>query len=336
MWDYNRARTLSYFRNVTRTVELWLPNTRIYLQLGNHEAVPFDAYSYDPVGQTPPQTWLYREMELFVRKYVPDLTSRREIAVHGSYVAYPAPGLKIINLNNNFCFNLNLQVKIFILRLLRFSSDRKTVKRFQYSQLQMFPHIRLLKPRPYSLRLIFSFAHLSKTDPGGVLTFLSQELATAEAAGQVVHIHAHIPPTAVDCLPDWNRAYLLILERYQDTVREQFHGHSHFERHLVYLDRKRKPMGSGWVAASMTTWDHVQPAFRTYTLDEEFVSRCLCLLVSLFLYLSVSVSLFLRLPVSLSLSLFLSDFMSLCLSVSLSLYPYFPESRLFLSLLGLS
>ena len=128
--------------------------------------------------------------------------------------------------------------------------------------------------------LISSYAHLNPDDPGHVLAFLVAELTSAEANGQRVHIHAHVPPTSIDCFPEWTKNYQLILERFRETIAEQFFGHNHVEKNLVWLDStSQQPMATGWVAPSLTTWSHVNPAFRVYTIEStNFVSFLLRLL----------------------------------------------------------
>jgi sphingomyelin phosphodiesterase len=104
-------------------------------------------------------------------------------------------------------------------------------------------------------------------DPGDQLHFLAQELSDSEKKGQWVHIIGHIAPDDIQCTATWLHVYVGILKRYEATIKGQFFGHTHFDEVRVYYDEKKAPVGVGYLGASVTPFEHVNPSYSVYTVD---------------------------------------------------------------------
>ncbi|GAA5814946.1 hypothetical protein MFLAVUS_008449 [Mucor flavus] len=89
-------------------------NSKLYPAIGNHESAPTNLFplkdSRLPGGKTHEDLnmkWLYTAL---VENWKGWIDSRYLPSVHknsGSYVSHPLPGLKLISINTNFCYNLN-------------------------------------------------------------------------------------------------------------------------------------------------------------------------------------------------------------------------------------
>ncbi|KAI1290275.1 Sphingomyelin phosphodiesterase [Halotydeus destructor] len=106
-------------------------------------------------------------------------------------------------------------------------------------------------------------------DPYGQLDWLADQLAEAETLGLNVHIAGH-HPVGHEWLDYVVHNYLQLIERYQDTVKATFHGHTHLDEvRLHYANCSAKvPLVVGFVGGSLTTYYNVNPNYKIYTIDE--------------------------------------------------------------------
>ncbi len=60
--------------------------------------------------------------------------------------------------------------------------------------------------------------------------------------------------------------------RYENTVVNQFYGHTHKDEFSVFYDveTNSRPTGFGFIAPSMTPYDDLNPAWRIYTVDGDY------------------------------------------------------------------
>jgi len=108
------------------------------------------------------------------------------------------------------------------------------------------------------------------TDPGGMLAWLNNTLATAEANNESVYILGHIPSGSSDCLDQWSARFRALIDRYSFVIRGQFFGHTHsdfYQLYKSYIDNST--IGMAFVAPSMTTNSERVPSFRVYEVDME-------------------------------------------------------------------
>ena len=102
-------------------------------------------------------------------------------------------------------------------------------------------------------------------DPAGELTWFRDELFKAEKANETVHVLIHCPTEGN--LPGWAKAYIKLVERFENTVTNMFLGHTHHFAYKVFYDMENaaRPISSGFVGPSVMTDGH--PAYTIYELD---------------------------------------------------------------------
>ena len=108
------------------------------------------------------------------------------------------------------------------------------------------------------------FTFLDFSDPGDQLSWLVKQLLLSEEQGEAVHILAHHPPSS--CLSGWGREYTKIINRFQSTVKAQFHGHTHDDHYLVFHNETGGPSSIAFVAPSLTTFTNNNPEYRIYNV----------------------------------------------------------------------
>ncbi|XP_064099686.1 sphingomyelin phosphodiesterase-like isoform X1 [Macrobrachium nipponense] len=108
----------------------------------------------------------------------------------------------------------------------------------------------------------------NSNDVAHELAWLENELWKAEQEGELVHLLGHIPPGLLSNERTWSREYNRIIRRYENIIRGQFFGHTHYDEFEVFHDGDR-PIGVAYVAPSQTPWYYLNPAYRIYTIDGE-------------------------------------------------------------------
>ncbi|EPB80531.1 Ser/Thr phosphatase family protein [Ancylostoma ceylanicum] len=121
------------------------------------------------------------------------------------------------------------------------------------------------------IKTVKYFLYVNQTDPDGTLTWLIKQLKDAEAAGDLVHILAHIPGGDSEALEGWALNYYKVVNRFQNTIAGQFFGHTHSEEfYVTYEDPESastRPTSVVYSAPSLTTYSEYFPAYRVYKLD---------------------------------------------------------------------
>jgi sphingomyelin phosphodiesterase len=113
---------------------------------------------------------------------------------------------------------------------------------------------------------------INGTDPAGHLSWLVQELQSAEDKGEKVHIIGHIPPGHGDCIKTWSYNYHKIVNRYESTIIGQFFGHQHSNTIQVYYDETNtsRPMSFAILGPSVTTFTNMNLGYSVYTIDGNY------------------------------------------------------------------
>ena len=126
-------------------------------------------------------------------------------------------------------------------------------------------------------------------DPGNQLQWLVAELADAEKKGNIVHIVGHAPVTSDACTQTWAHNYLTIINRFKDTIKTSFFGHTHRDELRIYFAPKTgnsvinpeinpdksenseelDPILVGFVGGSITTFGYVDPCYKVYEMSDE-------------------------------------------------------------------
>jgi len=108
---------------------------------------------------------------------------------------------------------------------------------------------------------------INSTDPAGQLQWLVSVLLKAEENNEKVHIIGHIPPSGTLNWFKWN--YYRIVDRFHDTIAAQFFGHTHHDHFSLFYDiqTSKIPNNIAYIAPSVTTFNYMNPGFRTYDID---------------------------------------------------------------------
>lgn len=116
---------------------------------------------------------------------------------------------------------------------------------------------------------------LQPQDLGDQLTFLVSELREAESRGQSAHIIGHNPPNA-ECTETWLRNYIRVLGRFKSVITGSFFGHTHSDQYYLYFGEDNgNAYGTAFVGGSITTFGHVNPCYKIYTMSKDKVSLSL-------------------------------------------------------------
>ena len=91
-------------------------NSMLYPAVGNHEAAPTNNFpllktskvKFDVDNDFLRLEWLYKSLANSWKGWLSNIASPEVETNSGSYVARPVNGLKLISLNTNFCYTLNL------------------------------------------------------------------------------------------------------------------------------------------------------------------------------------------------------------------------------------
>lgn len=106
------------------------------------------------------------------------------------------------------------------------------------------------------------------------LQWLHDTLLVAEAAGEKVHILAHIPSGEGSCFKVWAREYSRVVDRFWNTISAQFNGHTHKDEFYVFYSREENyPINVGWNGGSATPFSDVNLNYRVLFVNQESYVR---------------------------------------------------------------
>ncbi|XP_049527023.1 sphingomyelin phosphodiesterase isoform X6 [Dermacentor silvarum] len=148
-------------------------------------------------------------------------------------------------------------------------SATNTLRRAGYYSARLRPGLKIISLNTNYCDSLNVWLLINATDQAQQLSWLVNELHESETMGEKVHIIAHIAPGVWECLHVWSDNYHRILERYEDTVRGQFFGHTHADEVEVAYDSKdpKRALGVAYLGPSLTTYGSGHPAFRVFTVD---------------------------------------------------------------------
>jgi len=106
VWNQSRSDNLYVLRETVRQLSFYLPKARIFPALGNHESSPVNSFPPPNVEAQYAMDWLYDELDLLWRRWLPDSTSPT-VRRGAFYSVLASPGFRIISLNMNYCNNKN-------------------------------------------------------------------------------------------------------------------------------------------------------------------------------------------------------------------------------------
>jgi sphingomyelin phosphodiesterase len=124
-----------------------------------------------------------------------------------------------------------------------------------YSSYNSKFNLRIIVLNTQTCDTINFFLLKNPTDPNKILSWLRDELYIAEKHNQSVYIIGHIPPANSFCLSEWAQRYTVLIERFENTVKGQFFGHTHqdhYESVRSLVDGHT--VGTVFIAPSLTTY----------------------------------------------------------------------------------
>jgi len=106
VWNQTRSDNLYVLRETVRQLTFYFPKARIFPALGNHESSPVNSFPPPNIEAQYSMDWLYDELDLLWRRWLPDSTSPT-VRRGAFYSVLAGPGLRMISLNMNYCNNKN-------------------------------------------------------------------------------------------------------------------------------------------------------------------------------------------------------------------------------------
>lgn len=114
VWKQDTSKAIRTYHAIFRKIFDYLPDTKIYPTLGNHEMVPVDSFSPSnllTIAREDSPEWLYKALHTYWSRWLPNDTART-ITKDGFYSVEVRKGLRLISLNTNFCHNKNFWLYI--------------------------------------------------------------------------------------------------------------------------------------------------------------------------------------------------------------------------------
>lgn len=124
----------------------------------------------------------------------------------------------------------------------------------------------------YRLNFILYQKELEK-DPNGQIAWLAKELDAAEKANENVYIIGHMPLGEADALPDGSNYFDQVVNRYSNTIKAMFFGHTHLDHfEISYSNYKERTHNNAvaisYICPSLTPTSGM-PSFRVYDVDPD-------------------------------------------------------------------
>ena len=140
-----------------------------------------------------------------------------------------------------------------------------------YYTLTIKPTLRVIVLNTNYCARLNIWTYYSPVDPANQLSWLIEQLLSAEQSGVKVHIVGHVPVDNRECTQAYVHNYLSIVERFSDTIVAQFFGHTHSDefRVLYSNENSSKPIGFELLSPSLTTFENFNPAYRIITVNSK-------------------------------------------------------------------
>ncbi|ULU05043.1 hypothetical protein L3Y34_017643 [Caenorhabditis briggsae] len=149
-------------------------------------------------------------------------------------------------------------------------ADESLLKRGSYAT-QIMDGLKLVSLNTGFCEVTNFFLYLNQSDPDSSMSWFVKELYESELKGEQVYVLAHIPPGDSECLEGWAFNYYRVIQRFESTIAAQFFGHDHLDYFTVFYEDMHnvssKPIGVGYAAPSVTTFEYQNPAYRVYEVD---------------------------------------------------------------------
>lgn len=109
LWNQTKDDQLAILKKIVGLFKKYLPNKQIFPALGNHESAPANIFAphYPDLPQEYSIDWLYFALADEWADWIKDPTNIATVRRMGSYMAKIRPGLRVISLNVNYCYDHN-------------------------------------------------------------------------------------------------------------------------------------------------------------------------------------------------------------------------------------
>ncbi|KAL9055736.1 MAG: hypothetical protein Q9162_003372 [Coniocarpon cinnabarinum] len=124
----------------------------------------------------------------------------------------------------------------------------------------------------------YSYINIATVDNTGVLTNLIDYLLDAEKADEPVWIMQHVPPggsSSYNSLPQPSDLFYQIVDRFNNTIRGTFFGHTHSDEFSVFYANNatsqtpEDAVAVAWIGPSVTPYTNLNAGFRYYLVDPD-------------------------------------------------------------------
>lgn len=124
----------------------------------------------------------------------------------------------------------------------------------------------------------YSYIGANKVDQSGILSKLIEYLLDAEQCDDPVWIIQHVNiggGSAYNALPAPSDLYYQIVDRFNNTIRGNFFGHTHSDEFGVFYTNNGTTqsadtaIGVGWIMPSVTPFTNLNSGFRYYLVDAD-------------------------------------------------------------------
>ncbi|XP_042149253.1 sphingomyelin phosphodiesterase-like [Ixodes scapularis] len=107
IWNTSREKTLAMIDYTSMSLAEYMgPSVPVYPAVGNHEGEPVNSFPLPGMEGNMSASWLYDALADRWSKWLPNHTATT-LKRGGFYATKAFPGLKIVSLNMNYCYNLN-------------------------------------------------------------------------------------------------------------------------------------------------------------------------------------------------------------------------------------
>ena len=125
---------------------------------------------------------------------------------------------------------------------------------------------------------IYAYINANTIDPTGAFSLLINYLLEAEAANHPVWLIQHVNvggSTDYESLPAASDLYYAIVDRFNNTIRGTFFGHTHRDEFGVFyannatVKSAEQATAIGWIGQSVTPYQELNAGFRYYLVDPD-------------------------------------------------------------------
>ncbi|XP_059171988.1 sphingomyelin phosphodiesterase-like [Physella acuta] len=273
VYSQTRAEQLSHIIALDKLFSRYLPSKPVYYSVGNHDGWPDNTFPpYTPVPYLSPDSHpvhLYLTCpQILTCTPVPYLSpdSHLILTLYTCTLpvpSFPPPGIP----GHDFEWMYGAMAEAWGKWLPQ--SSLETIVRCGGYSFSPYPGFRIISINNNYCNKGNWWLLLNATDPCNVLEWLVQELQSAEVKGEKVHMLMHLPPGNSVCMKAWSWNYYRIVNRYENTIVNQFYGHNHTDWYEMFYDDVtfQRPLGVGFVAPSVTPYSYNNPNYRIYTMD---------------------------------------------------------------------